>query len=304
MSGLAAAGDTWGISGPTFLMYYLATAAVVVVGSILHRARLFAGRREANRRRLTSDQAAYLNGGPRLAVYAALAGLRHAGAIGLGPDGALTRAGSLPAGSTTLDQAIYHAAGNGVRPRALAAQQWVADALTDLRERLERDGLALTADQRRAARTGPLLLLALAAVGLLRTFAGLSNDRPVGFLILAVLALGAVALVQLLRTPTSTRAGREALKSLQADNRYLSPSRHPSYATYGATGAALGVALFGTASLYAMDPAFASAAEVQRQFAGGGDGAAGGGASTGATCSGAAGCGGGGGGCGGGGCGG
>jgi uncharacterized protein (TIGR04222 family) len=310
MSGLAAAGDTWGISGPTFLAYFLAAAALVVIGSILHRARVFAGRRDANRRRPTSEEAAYLNGGPRLAGYAALAGLRNADAIGLGPDGSLVQTGPLPAGSTALDQAIHHAAGNRVRPRALRDQHWVAAALADLRDRLERAGLAVTDEQRRAARTGPLLLLALGAVGVTRAFAGVANGRPVGFLVLAIAALAAIALVQLFRVPASTRAGRETLRSLRADNRYLSPGGHPSYATYGAASAALGVALFGTASLYAMDPAFASAAEVQRNFAGGGDGGAsvwGGGATAGAGCGGSScggGGGGGGGGCGGGGCGG
>jgi uncharacterized protein (TIGR04222 family) len=302
MSGLTAAGDTWEISGPTFLTYFLAAAAVVVIGSVLHRARLFAGRRDSSRRRLTSEEAAYLNGGAKLAVYAALSGLRSAGGIGLGPDGSLVQTGSLPAGSTALDQAIYHAAGNRVRPRALYSQHWVAAALDDLRDRLERDGLAVTAEERRAARTGPLLLLALVAIGVLRAFAGVANGRPVGFLVVAIVVLAAIALVQLVRVPTSTKVGRAALKLLQAQNRYLSPRRHPSYATYGATGAALGVALFGTASLYAMDPAFASGADVQRNLAGGGDGgaSAAGGATTG--CGGGSGCGGGG--CGGGGCGG
>jgi uncharacterized protein (TIGR04222 family) len=302
MSGLAAAGDTWGISGPTFLTYFLAVAAVVVVGSFLHRTRLFAGRRDSSRRRLTSEQAAYLNRGPRLAVYAALGGLRSAGATGRGTDGSLAQTGSLPAGSTALDQAIYHAAGSRVRPRQLAAQQWVAGALDELRDRLERDGLAVTAEQRRAARTGPLVLLGLVAIGVLRAFAGVANGRPVGFLVVAIAVLATAALVQLFRVPTSTRVGREALKSLQAENRYLSPSRYPSYATYGATGAALGIALFGTASLYAMDPTFAAGAEVQRQFAGGGDGGASVGGATASSGCGGSSCGGGG--CGGGGCGG
>jgi uncharacterized protein (TIGR04222 family) len=301
MNGLAAAGDTWGISGPTFLAYFLAAAVVVVVGSKLHRAQLFAGTRDDNRRRLTSDEAAYLNGGPRLAGYAALAGLRNSGAIGLGSDGALVQSGPLPAGATALDQAIYHAAGNRVRPRALAAQQWVAAALTDLRDRLERDGLLVTDEQRRAARTGPLLLLALAAFGAVRLYAGVANARPVGFLLIATVALGAIGALQLFRFPRRTRKGNAVLQAMRRDNGYLSPGRYPSYATYGAAGAALGVALFGTASLYAMDPAFASAAEVQRNLAGGG-------ADGGASSSSIGGCGGsscgGGGGCGGGGCGG
>lgn len=303
MSGLAAAGDTWGVSGPTFLIYFLAAAAVVVVGSMIHRARLSAGRGDARGGRLTPEQAAYLNGGSKLAVYASLGGLRSANAIGLGPDGALTQTGPLPSGATALDRAVYHAAGNRVRPKALPTDQWVAAALAELRHGLERDGLVLSAEARRTARTGPLLLLGLLVVGVVRLFAGAGAGRPVGFLIAALLVLGAVALVLLFRTPARTRAGESALTALRKGNGHLAPSRHPSYATYGATGAALGVALYGTASLYAVDPAFASGAEVQRQFAGDGGGSAG---ASGGGCGGGSsgGGGGGGGGCGGGGCGG
>lgn len=38
----AASGDTWGISGPTFLRYYLAAAIVVVAIVAYHRVRLLA----------------------------------------------------------------------------------------------------------------------------------------------------------------------------------------------------------------------------------------------------------------------
>jgi hypothetical protein len=37
----------------------------------------------------------------------------------------------------------------------------------------------------------------------------------------------------------------------------------PSWETYGPTGAALGVALFGGAALYSLDPAFAQASDMQ-----------------------------------------
>jgi hypothetical protein len=89
-----------------------------------------------------------------------------------------------------------------------------------------------------------------------------------------------------------------ALRQVKTDSRHLSPQMTPSLTTYGATGAAMGVAVFGAASLYAMDPAFAAEAEIQRVGAGGPLTTGGGdGGSSGS-------CGGGGGGCGGGGCGG
>ena len=107
----AASGDTWGISGPTFLRYYLVAAALVVAVAVYHRVRLAAASNAA----MTADplgpqQVAYLNGGPRLAVHAALGGLRGSGAIGVRPDRRLTTIGAAPTGLTPLDQAIHWAA--------------------------------------------------------------------------------------------------------------------------------------------------------------------------------------------------
>jgi hypothetical protein len=89
------------------------------------------------------------------------------------------------------------------------------------------------------------------------------------------------------------------MSSVRQSYQHLSPGQSPSYATYGAAGAAMGVALYGAASLYTMDPAFAAEAEIQRISASGGT------SGSSSSCgSGSSSCGGGGGGCGGGGCGG
>ena len=76
----AASGDTWGISGPTFLRYYLAAAIVVVAIAAYHRLRLLAAPAQTALDPLGPQQVAYLNGGPQLAVHAALGGLRGSGA--------------------------------------------------------------------------------------------------------------------------------------------------------------------------------------------------------------------------------
>lgn len=141
---------------------------------------------------------------------------------------------------------------------------------------------------------------------MLRLVSGLFSGRPVGYLLLTLVALLIVTLV-LRRVPMLTRAGRAALRSVRSQHTHLAPASAPAYATYGAAGAAMGVALYGTASLWALDPGFAEQAEIQRQAAagsgwsGGSDGSSGGGDSSGSD--GGSSCGGGG-GCGGGGCGG
>ena len=81
MALLAAPGDdTWGISGPAFLFIYFVAAIVLLLIAMLHRALLFAGRHDLAPEQLDPQQAAYLSGRDRLAIYAAL-GYREFGAL-------------------------------------------------------------------------------------------------------------------------------------------------------------------------------------------------------------------------------
>ncbi|NJP32460.1 TIGR04222 domain-containing membrane protein [Micromonospora thermarum] len=299
MTVLAAPSDTWGIPGPVFLRLYLLAAAVLVIGTLVQRARVLGGE-STDAGPLGPQQVAYLNGGEQLAVWTSLGGLRSSGAISA-RGRRLTTGGPLPAGVTPLDQAIHVAAGRGVHTRDLRQDQWVRSALDQLRTALEQRGLALTAERRAALRLGPMLLVALLAVGTLRFFAGVANDRPVGWLFLIQFPLLFVTIL-LFRRPWRTRAADRQLRQLRREHTYLAPRSAPAYSTYGAAGAAMGVALFGTATLWAMDPGFAEQAEIQRQAMSAG-GASGGGGCGGGDSGGGSSCGGGG-GCGGGGCGG
>ncbi|KAB1108986.1 TIGR04222 domain-containing membrane protein, partial [Micromonospora aurantiaca] len=274
--------DTWGIPGPVFLRWYLLLAVVLVVGAIVYRRRMLAGTAVTAYGDLGPQQVAYLNGGDQLAVWAALGGLRHSGAVGVRPDRRLTTGGPLPAGATPLDQAVHHAASRGLRTRELAADEWVRRALDDLRDGLVRRGLALDQERRRTLRRGALLVGALLAIGIVRAVSGLLNDRPTGWLLLSLFPLG-LAFVLLNRVPWRTRAATAALNDMRRRHAWLRPAAGPAYSTYGATDVALGVALFGTATLWTMDPGFAEQAEIQRQAMGNA-----GGASSGTSCGGGA----------------
>jgi uncharacterized protein (TIGR04222 family) len=301
---LAATGDTWGIPGPSFLALYLVLIVAVAVASSVHRRILFRGPSLVSATGLGPQQVAYLGGGARLAVYTAIGGLRAAGAIGAGPGRTLVQTGPLPSGVTPLDRAVHHAAGRQVRAREVGSDQWVASALEELRAGLERGGFTVTREQRRAAMMWGIAGGALVLLGIARIVDGVQNDKPVGFLIPLLFLAGVVTVVMLVRAAaTRTRAATRAIRELRRRNHHLSPSQQPSFATYGATGAAMGVALFGTGTLFAMDPAFAAEAEIERAAAysaGAGSAGTSGGCSGGSSCGG----GGGGGGCGGGGCGG
>jgi uncharacterized protein (TIGR04222 family) len=298
--------DTWGIPGPTFLIYFIGAMVAVAILAAIHRKILFRGPRGARVDHLGPQQLAYLNGGDRLAVYTALGGLRAAGAIATGPGRTLVQTGYLPPGSTPLDNAVYNAAARGVAAGELRSEQWVATALEQQRDDLEARGLAVSAARLREARLWVIAGLAILAVGVARLLAGISNDKPVGFLIPLLFFALVLTLAQLVRTRYATNAAIRGMNELRRANQHLSPRQSPAYATYGATGAAMGVALFGAASLYSMDPAFAAEAGIQRIAATGGAtgyGSSGGSDGGGSSCSGGSSCGGGG-GCGGGGCGG
>jgi uncharacterized protein (TIGR04222 family) len=116
---------TWGIPGATFIACFIASMVAIAVFAAIHRKVLFRGNRDVRVDHLGPQHVAYLNGGEKLAVYAALGGLRAAHAIGTGPGHKLTQTGPLTAGMTTLDAAIHNAAGRGVRARELKNDQWV-----------------------------------------------------------------------------------------------------------------------------------------------------------------------------------
>ncbi|MFY1637771.1 TIGR04222 domain-containing membrane protein [Solwaraspora sp. WMMB335] len=256
-------GETWGISGPTFLAVFGVAAVVLVLANVAYRLIAFAGH-DGRPGAPDGAEVAYLNGGARLAVYASLAGLRSARSIDVDVLGSLRADGPLPAGAGQLDQAVYHAAQRQVRVRDLVTDQWVGDALRQVQEGLTSAGLAPAPAQRQAARLLAATVPALAAVGVLRVFAGAANSRPIGYLLLLLAITVPVGLVLVFSVPRRTRAARRALADLRRRYGYLSPASRPALGMYGATGAAMGVGLFGVASLWAMDPGFAGTADIHR----------------------------------------
>ncbi|MCW3844563.1 TIGR04222 domain-containing membrane protein [Micromonospora yasonensis] len=303
MTVLASSGDTWGIPGPVFLTSYVTAAAVILLACVVHRYLVLRGRTPKDP--VDAESAAYLGGGEQLAVWTALAGMHRAGVVGVRARGRLESTGYANNGMTPLEQALHGAAARGARTRDLHLDPHVARALAGLRQRLEQRGLLVGRRQRRVARAGVLALSVLLLVGVVRVVAGLSAGRPAGYLILSVLAL-ALLLIVLRPLPNGTRAGHIALTGLRRKHTYLSPGARPAYTTYGSAEAAMGVALFGTASLWAIDAEFAQQAQVKYQalagnahssgWSGGGGGSCGTGGSScgsgGSSCGGGGGCGG------------
>lgn len=298
-------GDTWGISGPTFLLAYAVLTVAVLVAALRTRRALTDVSPEHPVSRLDERpyDVAYLNGGGELAVTAALSAMNRAGTISTAGRGVVVAAERPASRADELERAIHHAAATGPVPRrALPAVGAVASALHRVEQRLISAGLLLTAERRRRIRLSGGWVLAVGAFGVVRVMAGYANNRPVGFLIILVFLVTVFGVLLAGNAPRRTRAGDALLRQLATEYHSLAPSTRPDWAHYGPSGAALAVGVFGVGALWTADPAFAAELAAQRATSGSfgfvSGGESGGGSSSGGSC------GGGGGGCGGGGCGG
>lgn len=295
---LAAAGDTWGISGPTFIVIYLVIAVVVWVATTRARRALTGGRpgRPAGDLSDRPHDVAYLNGGADLAVTSALSAMHLRGTIS--PQrGSVQAAGRLEPGTDELERAIHFTAANAVTRRRLPFHAPVATALTATEGRLVDAGLLISPEQRSRILRQGFWMLGVAGLGLVRLLAGVADGRPTGFLVVALIGVVVVALVQLGRAPRRTRLGDRTLRDLAQQHHALAPAMRPDWAVYGPAGAALGVGVFGVGALWASDPAFADELAVHKASATGGGtdggGYGGGDGGGGSSCGGGGGCGGG-----------
>ncbi|HVL84971.1 MAG TPA: TIGR04222 domain-containing membrane protein [Pseudonocardia sp.] len=261
-----AAGNTWGISGPTFLLAYLVLAtAVWVAGARERRALADVGAdRAAGDLAAHPYRVAHLNGGPELAVYSALSAMHLAGTIVTAGRGSVQAVGRPGPEADPLERAVHTVAAGPVATRRVQFQRPVQAGLRAIEDDLVAAGLLLSAEQRRRIREVGWWMAAVAALGLVRVLAGIAAARPVGYLVLALAGVAGVALYQLTRAPRRTRAAEDALSRLRREHHALSPDQRPDWAVSGPAGAALGVGMFGTGALWAADPTFADELAVQK----------------------------------------
>lgn len=303
-------GDTWGISGPVFLVIYVLLA--IAVGETVRRTRRALAdvptTRPVDRLAERPYDVAHLNGGADLALCAALSAMRRSGTIDTAGRGTVVAAQRPEPRADELERAVHHAAAVPVPRRQLAAAGAVASALHRIEARLVDAGLLLSVEQRCRIRRTSWWLFGLASLGVARIVDGIANDRPVGVLVVLVLLTLLIAVAGSRSAPRRSRVSDEALRRLADEHHALSPTTGPDWAVYGPAGAALAVGVFGVGALWAADPAFAGELALQRASAAAGSGSyagdSGGGDSGGSDSGGSSSSCGGGGGCGGGGCGG
>lgn len=266
-------GETWGVSGSTFLFLYV-LVALVTLGAVLHvRRTLRAGRPvDADELAGRPEDVAYLNGGRELAVYAALSAMHVDGSITTADRaaGMVRAARPVPAHGSRLQRAIHAATTRLALRRGLVHDAAVDDELGATHDRLVRSGLLLSADGRARHRSTAFWMLGVFVLGFVRAMADTANGHPVGFLVVAMLLAGLAFLVLALRAPERTAAGHAALAEQRSRNAALAPSTIPGWGTVGAGAAALSVGVFGVGALFAAEPAFAEELAARRGATGSG----------------------------------
>ncbi|MVU80043.1 TIGR04222 domain-containing membrane protein [Nocardia sp. ET3-3] len=292
--------DTWGISGPDFLRFYLIAAGLAVLFGFAWRTavqRWPIGRQPAEQ--LRPSEAAMLadDRRPILAALAQLRGHRLVGATGK----PVTRPEPTdPASLDPFSENLHAYLRKYPLTRRMSELEAATGTATEhLRRDLAERGYLFGERRRNALWAGLIPLAALILLGLVRVIAGMIGHHSVAFLEDSLVAL-AVLVWLVGRPPRLTHRGRMALARARSQNRHLRPANSPAYSAYGPDAAALAVALFGAGALWSFAPQLAGAVDATT-----GSWIHG---SAGSSCSsgGSGGCGGGGGGggCGGGGCGG
>ncbi|BBG04475.1 MULTISPECIES: TIGR04222 domain-containing membrane protein [Pseudonocardia] len=263
-------GETWGVSPTTFLAGYLLLAVVVTALVCWYRARVVAGDPAG----VTTidgrpEDVAHLNGGPHLAVYAALSAMHVDGTVvtSCRTPGQVRAGGPLTRSATGLQRAIHRSAHRLIPGRSLRTHAAVAAELARIARRLESAGLLLGASERDRLRSAAVLPGLVAALGLVRVLVGATNARPIGALLLVTMAMATVTLLLGARMPVRTRAGDEALRRVREQHPELSPSMHPDWVASGPSAAALSVGAFGLGAMLAAEPAFAEELAAQRAVA-------------------------------------
>lgn len=197
-------------------------------------------------------QAACLAGDANRVVAALLARLAHQGAVVAGPGGhGYVLQQPLPPQLDELERALCAMLAHGPRDFTQLRQE-PFPALERMKVRLMQEGWLVDPASSRSVtlrRLATLPLAALPCIGLIKIAAGLARDKPVFFLIVAVLFTWWVWKATHRELPFLTDRGKQHLAALNQSNAALELSLRRANDSLALDDVALGVALFGTAVL-------------------------------------------------------
>jgi len=205
---------------------------------------------------------ALLSQQPNRAVYSSVTALWAHESISLDDDGRL-RFGPLPASAGPVDRVVYDALRRGTPASSIAQEPTFVTAMDDLARAAVKPGWMLSRAERIAARVPSLLFFALTAVGVYRIVLEVrANESWGNAAVLTVIALlGGFATANV---DVISGRGRRTVQRVYDQFKHLQPSNTPAWSTYGPAAAAMSAALWGEATIWRADPAFAQAVGVPR----------------------------------------
>jgi uncharacterized protein (TIGR04222 family) len=232
------------LPGPAFLPLYAAVFAAGLALAIFLRLRLRGPEPDPPHEPPALDpyEMAYLAGGPQRAVDAALARLVQDGAFRVeSRRRQLVRQGHLPAGAHPLEKRLH--------PGLLANPQRTVDELRGrvttqmekIRTRLQKLGLVVG----RIQLLPPAVMLGVAFFGVVKIVVGATRDKPVGFLVLACIGTGLVALKGFGRPVHRSRRGDRVLAQLKRQHAALRETARARLGDLPSPDLSLAVGLFG-----------------------------------------------------------
>lgn len=208
-------------------------------------------------------EVAYLRGGGRHAIAASITALRLDGAVDAYADGRLLAVeppeDDSRAAGTPLDTAVFWAVAY-LRAETLAqvtAEPGVRAAIHGLRDGLAAQGMVLGPSGRRRLRHLQAVMFGWMMFGFVAfVLTDAFNGFPAKLVPMAALVGLGFGALGLASGAERTREGELAVQRVEEARPDLDPANEPSYAGLPAPAVLMGVALFGTAALMALDPMF------------------------------------------------
>lgn len=242
------------LRGPEFLLLFLGLSAAAALLRIILLALLRSpGGSSESVPEISPYHLAFLRGGPHAAVTACIVRLIASGVLEfVSGANAFRSPRPAPQGADPLERAIASAA---ARPAGLSAtltslREAASGPTEEIRQHLVSAGYWMTPARNRIALLGSLLpAFAVIALGLMKILVGLSRDRPVGLLVILMIAAMALVVVAITRHNGRSARGANALKLYQKLNSALKTTAASPNSNLNPVDLAYAVALFDLAIL-------------------------------------------------------
>lgn len=247
--------DTWGIPGPTFLAIYAILLVLPLIVALLWTIAVKVGRKTPRAAvsgpQPTTYELAYLAGGPDRVVDTAIATLVDRGTLRVSSAKELQLTGAEPA--DPIERAVAKSAkpGHKSTTRGIRDRLRMSGPMQALAKDLEARGLVVADRTPQIRQVAFVLYLAVLVLGVARLIAGISSDRPVGFLIpLLISAAFATLIARALKNKRSgPRPTSEGSRVLHRAKSAHGRERKRGVPTGQVVGGAAGGAVLGGAAV-------------------------------------------------------